>query len=143
MAYSRNLAMLTGRVGRAPETRHTQSGATVCNFSLATTEQWKDKITGEKKEKTEWHRCMAWGKPGEIIGQYVNKGDMLDVTGTIETRKWQGQDGQDRYTTEIRVRDFILFPRGSGQGSGQSSSQGSGQESGPQPAQDFDDDIPF
>lgn len=130
-----NKVILIGRVGQDPEIRHTQGGQAVANFSVATSERWKDKKTGEAKETTEWHKCVAWGSLAEnVIAKWVHKGDPLYVEGKIETRKWQDKSGQDRYTTEIRVKDVTLL---GGKSSGQTDYQR------PKQAPDFDDQIPF
>jgi single-strand DNA-binding protein len=92
--------MLIGHLGNDPETRYMPNGDAVANFSVATTESWKDK-SGEKKEATEWHRISAFGKLGEICGEYLKKGSLVYVTGKIKTRKWQDKEGNDKYTTEI------------------------------------------
>ena len=104
-----NMAIVFGNLGDDPEVRHTSAGKSVCNFSVATSESWKDKTTGDPQTATEWHRCVAYDKLGEIIGEYAKKGSKLYVKGRLKTRKWQGQDGQDRYTTEIIVEDFQLL----------------------------------
>jgi single-strand DNA-binding protein len=105
-----NKVMLIGRVGQAPEVRiMSQSGKPVANFSLATNENWKDKMTGEMNEKTEWHRCVAYDRLAEIIRDYVTKGMMIYVEGKLQTRKWQDQSGQDRYTTEIVINEMQML----------------------------------
>ena len=100
-----NKAMLIGRLGRDPEVRYTPNGLAVANFSVATSEEWKDKNTGEKKERTEWHRIVAFGKLGEICGQYLSKGKQVYVEGRLQTRSWE-KDGVTRYTTEIVASDM-------------------------------------
>ena len=97
-----NKVTLVGRLGQDPETK-TVGETTVANFSLATSETWKDKSSGEKKERTEWHRLVAWGRQAEIIGEYLNKGSLIYVEGQLQTRKWTDKDDNERYTTEIRV----------------------------------------
>lgn len=97
-----NKAIIVGHLGKDPETRYAPSGDAICNFTVATSEQWKDKATGEKREATEWHRIAVFGKLAEICGQYLKKGSQVYIEGRIQTRKWQDKDGQDRYTTEIR-----------------------------------------
>lgn len=133
-----NKATLIGNLGKDPEIRYAASGDAIANFSLATTENWKDKASGEKKEATEWHRCVAYGKLAEIIGQYVKKGSSLYVEGSIHTRKWTDKDGQDRYSTEIKVSEMKML--------------GGKQESQPQQApqakkvshgDELESDIPF
>jgi single-strand DNA-binding protein len=96
-----NKAIIVGRLGRDPEVRYTPSGVAVANFSVATSEEWKDKDSGEKKERTEWHRIVAFGKLGEICGEYLAKGKQVYVEGRIQTRDWEDQNGVKRYTTEI------------------------------------------
>jgi single-strand DNA-binding protein len=143
-----NKAILIGNLGADPEIRHTASGEAVANIRIATSESWKDRTTGEPQERTEWHSVVFFGKLAEIVEQYLRKGAKVYVEGQLRTRKWQGQDGQDRYTTEIVV--------GMG-GTLQMLDSKTGNESAPRPssppvrppapavhpAQDFDDDIPF
>jgi single-strand DNA-binding protein len=104
-----NKVIIVGNVGKDPEMRFLPSGEAVANFSVATSESWKDKQTGEKKESTEWHRCSAFGKLADIIGQYVGRGSQLYIEGSLKTRKWQDKDGQDRYTTEIKVDQMKML----------------------------------
>ena len=101
-----NKAILIGNIGRDPEVRTTQSGDKVANLALATSERWKDKQTGERKERTEWHRVTVWGPLAGVCEQYIRKGAKVAITGRIETRKWQDQSGQDRYTTECVLQKF-------------------------------------
>ena len=96
-----NKVILIGRLGRDPEVRYTPSGVAVANFNIATSEEWKDKDSGEKRERTEWHRIVAWRRLGEICGEYLSKGRQVYVEGRIQTRKWQDRDGNDRWSTEI------------------------------------------
>lgn len=135
MAKGINKVILIGNLGRDPETKYTQGGAPVCNFTLATNEEWKDRNTGEKKERTEWHRCVAFGKLAEICGQYLRKGSQVYVEGALQTRSWE-QEGVTRYATEIRAFEIqILNSKGYGQ-----------KQTAPaasNPADDFDDSIPF
>lgn len=157
MARGVNKVILVGNCGQDPETRVIPStGASVTNLSVATSESWKDKVTGEQKKRTEWHRVVFFNRLAEIAGEYVRKGSKLYIEGSLRTRKWQGQDGQDRYTTEIVGSEMqMLDSRGSspsGEFSGsndqiknnefsnQSSSESS---SGSQSLDAFDDDIPF
>lgn len=107
-----NLVIVLGRVGKDPEIRYTQSGNACANLSVATSEKWKDKQTGQPQEKTEWHKIAAFGKTAEIIGQYVKKGDQIHIQGKLQTRKWQDQQGQDRYTTEILANNVTLLGGG-------------------------------
>ena len=124
-----NKVILIGNLGVDPEVRYIPSGMAVASLRLATSESWKDKTTGEPQERTEWHRVSIFGKLGEIAGQYLRKGSKVYIEGKLRTRKWQGQDGQDRYTTEIVV-DMegtmqMLDSRGAGaQGAGQGPSYG-------------------
>jgi len=151
-----NKVILVGHLGRDPEVRYTPDGRGVCNFTMATTETWKDKNSGERREKTEWHRVVIFGPVAEIAGQYLSKGRQVYIEGKLQTRKWQGQDGQDRYTTEVvvdmRGTMQMLGGRGDGGGGGQRSAAGGGdggngfQDQGypqqPYP-NDQEDDIPF
>ena len=98
-----NRVTILGNLGKDPEVKSMPSGTAVANITLATSETWNDKQSGEKKEKTEWHRVVFFGKLAEIVGQYLKKGSKIYIEGKLQTRKWQGQDGQDRYTTEIVV----------------------------------------
>ena len=137
MARGVNKAIIVGNLGNDPDMRYTQGGDAIANFSVATTESWKDKTTGEKQEKTEWHRCVAFRRTAEIIGEYLKKGSQVFIEGKLQTRKWQDKDGNDRYTTEILVNDLQMLggkPQGGNPASG-------GGESGGSP--EFDDDIPF
>ena len=97
-----NKVILIGNLGKDPEMRYMPSGDPIANFSLATSENWTDKASGDKKEATEWHRVVFFGRTAEVIGQYVKKGSKIYVEGRLQTRKWQDKDGQDRYTTEVR-----------------------------------------
>jgi single-strand DNA-binding protein len=119
MARGVNKAILVGNVGLDPEVRYMPNGNAVTTLSLATSETWKDKQTGEKQERTEWHRVVCFNKLGEIAGEYIRKGSKLYVEGSIRTRKWQDQQGQDRYTTEIVASDIQMLD---GKGSSASSS---------------------
>ncbi|MGB9498742.1 MAG: single-stranded DNA-binding protein [Dissulfuribacterales bacterium] len=159
MARGLNKAMLIGRLGKDPDLRFTQDGRAVASFSVATSEDWKDKATGEKKERTEWHRIVAFGKLGEICGEYLSKGRQVYIEGRLQTRSWE-KDGVTRYTTEIVANDMqMLDPKGSsgqaynGPGNSEMStttpeapaSSGGGSVGGQQaaPSGNFDDDIPF
>jgi single-strand DNA-binding protein len=113
-----------GNLGRDPEMRYTASGEAMCNFSIACTESWKDRQTGEKKEMTEWVRVSFFGKLAEICGQYLKKGSQVYVEGSLRTRKWTDKDGQERYTTEIRGDEMKML--GSRQGMGAPASSGGG-----------------
>ena len=145
---SLNKIMLIGNLGADPEMKYLPSGSAVVNLSLATTDKWKDKESGAQKEKTEWHRISFFGKPAEVIAEYCSKGSSLYVEGQIETRKWQDKEGNDRYTTEVKGRNFQFL--GGGQGNKGRSEPASGEPEGssepaaePKPQEDFDDDIPF
>jgi len=123
-----NKAILIGNLGRDPELRYTQNGQAVVNFTLATSENWTDK-SGERVERTEWHRIVAWGKVGELCAQYLSKGRTVYVEGRIQTREWEDKDGNKRYTTEINAQtvQFLGGPRGEGgSGSGGSAPPGGG-----------------
>ncbi|MDJ0750097.1 MAG: single-stranded DNA-binding protein [Woeseiaceae bacterium] len=147
MARGINKVILVGNLGGDPETRYMPSGSAVTNFTVATNESWKDKQTGEQKERTEWHRVVMFDRLAEIAAEYLRKGSQVYIEGKLQTRKWQGQDGQDRYTTEIRANEMQMLGGRGGGGGG--SFGGGGQKSGggnapPQPGpDDFDDDIPF
>ncbi len=160
MARGVNKVILVGNLGADPEVRYTPSGSAVANVSIATTDQWKDKQTGENQEKTEWHRVVFFNRLAEIVAEYLKKGRQVYVEGRLQTRKWQDQSGQDRYTTEIVANEMQMLggrePGSSGfdQGMDQSESAApTGGQTTPKakadaPAQggaydDFDDDIPF
>jgi single-strand DNA-binding protein len=104
-----NRVMIIGHLGRDPETRYMPNGDAVTNFSVATSESWKDKNTGEKKETTEWHRITCYRKLGEIAGQYLKKGSTVYVEGKLTTKKWTDKEGKDRYTTEIIANEMKMF----------------------------------
>ncbi len=167
MARGVNKVILVGNLGKDPEVRYMPSGGAVANLTLATSETWKDKQTGQNQERTEWHRVVMFNRLGEIAGEYLKKGSQIYIEGKIQTKKWQGQDGQDRYTTEIiasemqmlgarsgGASDFGGAPTG-GQQPQQAPTQQQGYQQQPQPQQqapqknnnagfdDFDDDIPF
>ena len=119
MARGVNKVIIVGNCGQDPETRFMPSGGAVTNLSIATSESWKDKTSGEPQERTEWHRVVFFNRLAEIAGEYVKKGSKLYVEGSLRTRKWQGQDGQDRYTTEIVASEMqMLDSRGGPGGSG-------------------------
>lgn len=139
-----NKAIIVGTLGRDPEIRYTQNGSAVASLSIATSETWKDKQTGQKQERTEWHRVSAFGKLAEIMGEYLKKGSQVYIEGKIQTRKWQDQNGQDRYTTEIIANEMQMLGGNRQNDSGpqpQSQPQQSAQQGGN--FDDFDDDIPF
>jgi len=146
---SLNRVQLIGNLGQDPEVRYTNSGKAVCNFSLATTASWKD-AEGNAQDKTEWHKVVAWGKLAEICSQYLAKGRMVFVEGRLQTRKWQGKDGSDRYTTEVVIDNMIFLGgrEGAGRGGSPAGAEGGGDARAESPtpagAQGFDDDdIPF
>jgi single-strand DNA-binding protein len=163
MARGINKVILVGNLGADPETRYTPSGTAITNIRVATTESWKDRQSGEQVEKTEWHRVVMFDRLAEIAAEYLRKGSQVYIEGQLQTRKWQAQDGSDRYSTEIRARDMQMLggrpgagapaqggygggqggDQGSGQGSGQGGgySQGGGRGQGGEPT--LDDDIPF
>ena len=167
MARGINKVILVGHLGRDPEVRYTANGSAVANVTIATSEGWKDKQTGETQERTEWHRVVMFNRLGEIAGEYLRKGSQVYLEGRLQTRKWQDQNGQDRYTTEIVANEMQML--GSRQGGGDFNQDSAGgfapspqatpspqQQSAPQqqggaPQQapapnnfaDFDDDIPF
>ena len=158
MARGINKVVLIGSLGADPEVRYMPSGGAVANLRLATSEQWKDKNTGESQERTEWHRVVMFGRLGEIAGEYLKKGAKIYVEGRIQTRKWQNKEGQDQYTTEIVANDMqMLDGRGGGEGfgggggagrSGGGSRGGGSDNYGGGPAgggfgDDPDDDVPF
>lgn len=129
-----NKVIIIGRLGQEPEMRNTQGGQSVCNFSVATTESWKDKATGQKQEKTEWHKIVTWGKTAELCNQYLSKGKQLYLEGKLQTRSWEDKEGQKKYSTEI-VASSVQFI---GEGKGKQENQQ------PQINSDFAaDDIPF
>ena len=139
-----NKVILVGRLGNDPEVRYTQDGSAVASFSLATSDEWKDKETGDKKERTEWHRIVAWRKLGEICGEYLSKGRQVYVEGKLQTRSWE-KDGVTRYTTEIVASD-VQFLGGRESGNASPQNQYGNREAGvtgPSGSGPQDDDIPF
>ncbi len=163
MARGINKVIIVGNCGQDPETRYLPSGGAVTNISIATSEAWKDKASGEQQERTEWHRVVFFNRLGEIAGEYLKKGSKVYVEGSLRTRKWQGQDGSDRYTTEIVASEMQMLDSRGGQEGGYSPQQDSGgyqqqapqqrqapqqqnqapQQQAPQGMDSFDDDIPF
>ena len=158
MARGINKVILVGNLGQDPETRYMPSGGAVTNITLATNESWKDKQTGEQKDRTEWHKVAMFNRLAEIAAEYLRKGSQVYVEGKLRTRKWQDRDGNDRYTTEVIADEMqMLGGRGGGGGGGGSFSSGGGSNGGSgggsnapsgggqsaPPADDFDDDIPF
>ena len=144
MARGINKVILVGNLGADPETRYMPSGSAVTNLSVATSEQWKDKQSGEQKERTEWHKVAMFNRLAEIAAEYLRKGSQVYIEGKLRTRKWQDRDGNDRWTTEI-IADEMQMLGGRGGGGAAPMSSGSGPSSAPPqpPADDFDDDIPF
>ena len=139
-----NKVILVGNLGADPETRYTQGGDAICNIRLATTDSYKDKNSGEKKEITEWHRVVFYRKLAEIVGQYTKKGSQLYVEGRIRTRKWQDKDGQDRYTTEIEATEMqMLGSRSQGGDAGSAQQKRNPQNASSYNYDDLGDDIPF
>jgi single-strand DNA-binding protein len=155
-----NKVILVGNLGRDPETRYTPDGAAITNISVATTDKWKDKQSGESREATEWHRVAFFGKLAEIAGQYLKKGSQVYVEGRLRTRKWQDKDGRERYTTEIIADQMQML--GGRQGMGEAPPDDGGaaypaasrsggrpadrpatSPSAPNPFADMDDDVPF
>ncbi len=147
-----NKVILVGNLGADPETRYMPNGDAVCNIRLATTESWKDKQSGEKKEITEWHRVVFYRKLAEIAGQYLKKGSQVYLEGRIRTRKWTDKEGQERYTTEIEANEMQMLGRREGMGDfAPKEGGGAGRAAPAKPAapssgggfNDFEDDIPF
>jgi single-strand DNA-binding protein len=145
-----NKVILIGNLGQDPEVRYMPNGGAVCNITVATSETWKDKNTGENQEKTEWHRVVMFRRLAEIAGEYLKKGSKVFIEGRLQTRKWQDQQGQDRYTTEIVADNMQMLDSRGGSadfaGSGASSRPAQGApQSQPSPPADngFEDDIPF
>ena len=155
MAGSVNKVILVGNLGRDPETRHTQDGRPICNMSVATSETWKDRQTGERRERTEWHRVVIFDeRVAEVAQNYLRKGSKVYLEGQLQTRKWTDQSGQERYTTEVVLQRFrgvltMLDSRAEGGGGGGRGDYGGGEPAGAPPAAaergaaDLDDDIPF
>src|SRR5210317_1440981 len=134
MARGINKVIIVGNVGQDPETRYMPSGSAVTNFKVATNESWKDKQTGEQKDRTEWHRVAMFNRLAEIAAEYLRKGSQVYIEGKLRTRKWQGQDGQDRYTTEIIADEMQMLGGSGGGGSAPMSSDsgpGGGSSGGP------------
>ena len=133
--------VVCGRLGQDPEIKYTSNGKAVCNMSVATSDRWTDKDSGEKKEKTEWHRIVAFGRNAEIVGEYSAKGREILIDGKLQTRKWQDQSGADRYTTEIVANNITLL--GNKPGGNQPVTKPEASQPATQPIEEFDDDIPF
>ena len=156
MARGVNKVILVGNLGKDPETRYMPNGKAVTNFSIATSESWTDRQSGDKQERTEWHNIVMFEKLAEIAAEYLRKGSQVYVEGSLRTRKWQDKEGKDRYTTEIVARDMQMLGGRGGAGGGGGTGGGGGESrtSRPAPAEDrgppsggdeggFDDDIPF
>ncbi len=140
-----NKVILIGNLGQDPEIRYMPNGNAVANVSVATSESWKDKNSGEMQERTEWHRVVFFRRLAEIVGEYLKKGSKVYVEGRLQTRKWQDQNGNDRYTTEIVADQMQMLDSRGGGGSNAAydAPPAHASASGPGPDQDFDDDIPF
>lgn len=150
MARGINKVILVGNLGNDPDIRYTAGGAAVANISVATTDSWKDKESGEQQDRTEWHRVVFFGRLAEIVGEYLRKGSQVYLEGRLQTRKWQDKSGNDRYTTEIVANEMqMLGGRGGGMGNNDqapSPMSESSPDSSSAPAADndfVDDDIPF
>jgi len=154
MARGINKVILVGNLGADPETRYMPSGSAVTNLSVATSESWKDKQTGEQTERTEWHKVVMFDRLAEVAAEYLRKGSQVYIEGKLQTRKWQDRDGNDRWTTEIRANEMQMLGGRAGGGGGSfgggqqegggAPQQGGGGSKPPQSApDDFDDDIPF
>ena len=155
MARGINKVILVGNLGADPETRFSAGGSAVTKIRIATSESWKDKQTGDQQERTEWHRVVFFGRLAEIAGEYLRKGSQVYVEGALRTSKYQGQDGQDRYSTEVVANEMQMLGGRGGGGGGAMPHDDGGSAPAPQrrqtatpvsaaePASDFDDDIPF
>jgi single-strand DNA-binding protein len=153
MARGVNKVILVGNLGADPETRYTAGGTAITNIRIATSESWKDKQTGENQERTEWHRVAFFNRLAEIAGEYLRKGSQVYVEGSLRTRKWQDQSGQDRYSTEVVASEMQMLGSRGGEGVARPAQQGGGfrdnkpaQPQQPAPAADdgfAEDDIPF
>jgi single-strand DNA-binding protein len=133
-----NKVIVVGNLGKDPEMRYMPSGAAVANFSVATTESWKDKQSGEQQERTEWHRIAMFGRLAEIAGEYLRKGSQVYLEGKLQTRKWQDKEGKDRYTTEIVAHEMQMLGKRESGGAASSSN-----EPPPPGDSDNDNDIPY
>ncbi|MEO8463866.1 MAG: single-stranded DNA-binding protein [Gammaproteobacteria bacterium] len=156
MARGVNKVILVGNLGKDPETRYMPSGSAVTNLTLATSESWKDKQTGDQQERTEWHKIAMFGRLAEIAAEYLRKGSQVYIEGKLRTRKWQDKEGKDRYTTEIVADEMqMLGSKGGGAGAGANAPAAASASARERPAAavndsvdsgppgDFDDDIPF
>jgi len=135
-----NKVILLGNLGRDPEVRYTPSGAAVANFTIATSEEWKDKDSGEKQERTEWHRVVAWRRLGEICGEYLHKGSQVYIEGRLQTKSWEDREGNKRYTTEIVAQTMQMLGSPRKEGKTKSVEERYPDE---EPISIPDDDIPF
>ncbi|MEZ5560876.1 MAG: single-stranded DNA-binding protein [Pseudomonadales bacterium] len=156
MARGINKVILIGNLGRDPETRYAQGGGAVTSFSVATTENWRDRQSGEQQERTEWHNVVCFGRLAEIAGEYLRKGSKVYIEGSLRTSSWE-QDGQKRYRTEVMARDMQMLDSRGGMGGGPGGGPGGASDGPPTgfesrggsnnrptlPEDDFDDDIPF
>jgi single-strand DNA-binding protein len=152
MGKSINKVILVGRLGRDPELKYTASGTPFCRFSMATDDSWTDKGSGEKTERTEWHNIVVWNKLAEICNNYLTKGRMVYIEGSLQTREWDDKEGVKRKTTEIRANDMVMLGGGRDGGGGGGGGEGGGGFSRPSSAPSSgvdsgsaitDDDIPF
>jgi single-strand DNA-binding protein len=144
MARGINKVIIVGNLGADPETRYMPSGSAVTNLSVAPSETWKDKQTGEQQERTEWHKVAMFNRLAEIAAEYLRKGSQVYIEGKLRTRKWQDRDGNDRWTTEIVADEMqMLGGRGGGGSAPMSSDRGSSGGPPEGPPDDFEDDIPF
>ena len=146
MARGINKVILVGNLGADPETRYMPSGSAVTNLSVATSESWKDKQTGEQKDRTEWHKVVMFDRLAEIAAEYLRKGSQVYIEGKLQTRKWQDRDGNDRWTTEVRANEMQMLGGRGGAGGAAPMGSDSRPSSSPPPQpgpDDFDDDIPF
>jgi single-strand DNA-binding protein len=149
MARGINKVIIVGNLGGDPETRYMPSGSAVTNLTVATNESWKDKATGEQKDRTEWHKVAMFNRLAEVAAEYLRKGSQVYIEGKLRTRKWQDKSGQDRWTTEIVADEMQMLGGRGGSGGGGSAPMNSPSDSGPPSAppqpgpDDFDDDIPF
>ncbi|GJL82942.1 MAG: single-stranded DNA-binding protein [marine bacterium B5-7] len=160
MARGINKAIIVGNLGKDPEVRYSANGSAITNITVATSDSWKDKTTGEQQERTEWHRIVFFNRLAEVAGEYLKKGSQVYIEGRIQTRKWQDQSGQDRYTTEIVASEMQMLGSRGGAGGGDSSFNqdqprqraaagqtnkggGSSQSGSGADFDEFDDDIPF
>ncbi len=136
-----NKVILLGNLGADPEVRYTTSGSAVTNFRIATSEEWKDRNSGEKQSRTEWHRIVAFGRLGEICGEFLHKGKQVYIEGRLQTRSWEDKDGNTRYTTEVIAREMQML----GGQPGREPREPSGEQGGPveEPITMPEDDVPF